>query len=443
MYRHLPFRNFWIVLIPGAILILMCITGSFSRAENTSGGQVSFVMTIGSSKETHIYLTDSTGENLFNLTRSYNLNAGTRYSWSPDGVSMVFTTDAQGIRRLDMDRSVIEVLSSTGSDPAWSPLENTIVYSYSGEIYRLSNINLTRHSAQDFRPFWMPDGRIVFTSDRDASEIRSYIMDPDGENVEDFEIYFQGHRYRARDEDFEIDYQAHTYQEKYNERPFFNWSFDGKHIVFIGLAVDDLDRSRMGIFIQDTDTGEERLIFENPEKYLWGYEEFQNPVLSPDGKKVAFLGNFGSLYVDTEPKKIWNLFIINSDGSGRTQLTHSSYGDNIRRVAWRPSPPSVAVKEKTEAVPAAFVLNPVYPNPFNPSTAISFTLPMRSKVELSLYGVTGQKVRELISGQLSAGRHTVNWDGRDDRGNIVSSGIYIARLGAEGRTAIRKMVMAR
>jgi hypothetical protein len=199
----------------------------------------------------------------------------------------------------------------------------------------------------------------------------------------------------------------------------------------------------MGIFIQDTDTGEERLIYENPEKYVWGYEEFQNPVISPDGKKIAFLGNGDSIYIDRLKREIWNVYCIDSDGANRIQLTHSIYGDTIERVAWRPSPSSVAVREGTGAAPMAVTLDPVYPNPFNPSTAITFTLPAAGRVNLAVYSITGQKVRDLVSGQFSTGRHTVAWDGRDGGGKPASSGIYLVRLEAGGKTAARKMTVVR
>ena len=88
--------------------------------------------------------------------------------------------------------------------------------------------------------------------------------------------------------------------------------------------------------------------------------------------------------------------------------------------------PTAVGEENT--VPDAFRLFPNRPNPFNPSTTIDYTLPKAGKVNLAVYSVTGQKVRELMSGIVTAGSHSVVWDGRDDRGGTVSSGVYISRV---------------
>lgn len=69
-----------------------------------------------------------------------------------------------------------------------------------------------------------------------------------------------------------------------------------------------------------------------------------------------------------------------------------------------------------------------YPNPFNPSTTIVFTLPKEGLVRLTVYNITGGKVRDLVSGRLPVGRHEVRWYGVDDRGNMLSSGVYFIRL---------------
>ena len=83
------------------------------------------------------------------------------------------------------------------------------------------------------------------------------------------------------------------------------------------------------------------------------------------------------------------------------------------------------------------------PNPFNPSTTISFTLPSSGQTSLTVYDITGRKVRELLSGSLPAGAHTAVWDGKDARGIAVSSGVYIARLSAGKFTATGKMLLVR
>ncbi|HCV42924.1 MAG TPA: hypothetical protein DGH68_05535 [Bacteroidetes bacterium] len=85
---------------------------------------------------------------------------------------------------------------------------------------------------------------------------------------------------------------------------------------------------------------------------------------------------------------------------------------------------------KGEAIPTQFVLEQNYPNPFNPQTTISYSLPANSQVSLKIFSVTGQLVRTLQNGENSAGKHVVQWDGLNDRGNSVGSGVYFYRLQA-------------
>ncbi len=83
-----------------------------------------------------------------------------------------------------------------------------------------------------------------------------------------------------------------------------------------------------------------------------------------------------------------------------------------------------------------------YPNPFNPSTSIEFTVRERTKVSLRVYDVSGQLVRTLLEGDRSAGEvHRVTWDGRNDAGQSVASGVYFYRLVASDFTQTKKMVL--
>jgi hypothetical protein len=92
-------------------------------------------------------------------------------------------------------------------------------------------------------------------------------------------------------------------------------------------------------------------------------------------------------------------------------------------------------------LPDRFTLYQNYPNPFNPETRIDFELPQGCRVELSVYNLLGRKVRVLADGDYSAGSHTVAWDGRDDYGSAVSSGVYFYRLTASGISETRKMLL--
>ncbi len=83
-----------------------------------------------------------------------------------------------------------------------------------------------------------------------------------------------------------------------------------------------------------------------------------------------------------------------------------------------------------------------YPNPFNPETNVVFNLMEESNVQLDIYNIKGQKVKQLVSDQLLAGEHSVVWDGDDKSGKSVSSGIYYYMLNVNGKTeAVKKCVL--
>ncbi|MDZ7371787.1 MAG: T9SS type A sorting domain-containing protein, partial [candidate division KSB1 bacterium] len=84
-----------------------------------------------------------------------------------------------------------------------------------------------------------------------------------------------------------------------------------------------------------------------------------------------------------------------------------------------------------------------YPNPCNPVTTLSFEISKESKVELSIFNYLGEKVRSFQIGTLGVGRHSLRWDGNDEFGNNMPSGVYFAELNVEGKTLLHKIVLVR
>jgi hypothetical protein len=89
--------------------------------------------------------------------------------------------------------------------------------------------------------------------------------------------------------------------------------------------------------------------------------------------------------------------------------------------------------------PTAYGLSDAYPNPFNPSTKISYQLPQAGRVTLEIYNMMGQKVKSLVSISQSAGSHVVTWDGTNDMGQTVSAGAYVVRMNAGDFEATRNI----
>jgi len=87
------------------------------------------------------------------------------------------------------------------------------------------------------------------------------------------------------------------------------------------------------------------------------------------------------------------------------------------------------------------LLNGNYPNPFNPTTTISFSVSTEQDIELTIYNIKGQKIKTLYSGTADVGEHTVIWEGKDNSDKQVSSGIYVYKLTTNNKELTRKMLM--
>ncbi|MCA9742611.1 MAG: T9SS type A sorting domain-containing protein [Deferribacteres bacterium] len=99
--------------------------------------------------------------------------------------------------------------------------------------------------------------------------------------------------------------------------------------------------------------------------------------------------------------------------------------------------------ESGSEIPADFAMHPNYPNPFNPSTTISFNLPRTSAVMVKIYDSVGREVRTLVNASLPAGTHRQLWDGRADNGERAASGMYLVRMQAGDFVASRKIMLTK
>jgi hypothetical protein len=110
-------------------------------------------------------------------------------------------------------------------------------------------------------------------------------------------------------------------------------------------------------------------------------------------------------------------------------ILETPYGTEVREI------------DEGETRPSDFVLFQNYPNPFNPRTNIEFVLPKSGQVKIEIFNILGQRVRTLVDEHLRPGRKLVDWDGKDDRGKEVSSGIYLYRIATEEFSEAKKMLL--
>ncbi len=102
---------------------------------------------------------------------------------------------------------------------------------------------------------------------------------------------------------------------------------------------------------------------------------------------------------------------------------------------------ATSVKNSNLMVPANFQVFQNYPNPFNPTTTINYALPTASNVKIVIYDMLGREVRSLVNDEIAAGVHSIVWDGRNNFGGQVASGMYIYRVVAGNYSAVKKMIM--
>ncbi len=128
--------------------------------------------------------------------------------------------------------------------------------------------------------------------------------------------------------------------------------------------------------------------------------------------------------------------LLDPTATASIELLGIDLADGIGRI----TPVRSDLVAQFRPLPDRFALNQNYPNPFNPETVIPFSVPESGALRLSIYNVLGQEVAVLADGNLQAGFHRIVWDGKDDFGCSVASGLYFVRMNADTFTSVRKMM---
>ncbi len=152
----------------------------------------------------------------------------------------------------------------------------------------------------------------------------------------------------------------------------------------------------------------------------------------------AILAGFHGLGVDTTV----SFFFYNDVAKEPiAKVTLNAPQSAAAQTLFKYNAPVTSVASTENNISNSYVLHGNYPNPFNPSTTISFALPTASDVTLAIYNTNGQLVKRLVAGEMSAGRHSFTWDATNERGERVSSGVYLYVIKAGGFTAQKKLVL--
>ncbi|MBC8376104.1 MAG: S8 family serine peptidase [FCB group bacterium] len=138
-------------------------------------------------------------------------------------------------------------------------------------------------------------------------------------------------------------------------------------------------------------------------------------------------------YCGGEYEKLWFRFHFTSDGQNEML---GYFIDHIEFLI----PEAVAIDDEL-SIPTEFTMTQNFPNPFNPSTTIRFALPEVASARLQIFDIQGKLVQTISSPDLSAGWHQTMWDGKDNDGQLVSAGVYMAKLNAGVHTQSIKMLL--
>ncbi len=140
---------------------------------------------------------------------------------------------------------------------------------------------------------------------------------------------------------------------------------------------------------------------------------------------------------DQQPNSV---FAADLDGNGSLDLVTANMPDDNVSVLLNGTS-DVEDEEIVSHLPGTFSLRQNYPNPFNPATVIKYYLKKRCHVELTVYDLLGRKVKTVVDEEKSVGSHSAIWDGTDDSGSKVASGIYFYRLKAGDAVGSKKMIL--
>ena len=430
-----------------------------------------------------VYVMNADGTDLVRLTNNPGYDGSA--SWSPDGQKIAFATYRD-------DKADIYVMEADGSDPVnltndwgfddlpvWSPDGTRIAFqSYRDgnyEIYVMnadgSNlVNLTNHLASDTTPSWSPDGtRIAFRSQRDGHR-EVYVMNADGSNLVNLtnhpaedatpvwspdgsRLVFatdRGNPHRM----YELYVMEVGHTERVNVQPTATTGFGD--LTSLQVRTDETGAWR--VLCQPSSpldiTGYRALHFAFHPGDTRALESPSLRVGTRQGEIDLLAGVSEDMQIDLEmrdwqevelPLELLDIEDPIAAIAFSGNLAGTFYLADIRLVTAAQGRPGTAVTEEQVGLPGRFALEQNFPNPFNSATMMRFALPGNETVELEVFNLMGQKVATLMEGVRPAGTYRMRWDGRDDDGRPLASGVYLYRLrtGDGRQMETRKLVLIR
>ncbi|MFC1607681.1 M56 family metallopeptidase [Candidatus Latescibacterota bacterium] len=339
-------------------------------------------------------------------------------SFSPNGKEIAFTLEVFD-READFDFDSLYD----------SRLNNTSITEYA-PVYLIASVNVDtgekRIIAEDTKSgSWSRDGRYFTYSKHSSPELHVIDLNTGEDHIlihetalspcfsaDNRSIFFSGETSDSTTELFSIptgggtpkQLTFHENDSPVEARIVTDCSPNGEWVLYTGSMSD---HSFLGAF--NTLTGSHRELFPDEPFSL------RSGKFSSDGNQICF-------------------YLSTTDKLGPVQKLY------IGKFAL-PSDVQDITEQETGTEPESLSLTGNFPNPFNASTTIEFSIPSDGFVRLAVYNILGQKVRELSAGDMAQGTHTMVWNGRDDNGMTVSNGTYISHLQLGNHTTTRRMML--
>ena len=212
------------------------------------------------------------------------------------------------------------------------------------------------------------------------------------------------------------------------------------------IAIDHIDNIK-AFSITLKYTGDFETLKYDPSNYL--HEPLILPLkIDKINRTITITGSATDKVVTRESSGTLGNLVFNEGANvSLFELTEAEYVDEKYRlvpiIAKEPIKQRDEAKESNSSISENYetMLNDAFPNPANPSTTISFSIKDQEKVSLKIYSVNGQLVRTLVDKNLGRGKYSIEWDGRDNWGNIVTSGIYFYKFIAGDYSSTKKIVI--
>ena len=203
--------------------------------------------------------------------------------------------------------------------------------------------------------------------------------------------------------------------------------------AIVWIYVDTVEFTGYNFQVFDAVDGEqwEQKIVTNPLAKGW-----QPIVAQIDPAYFVDNGNGGVGDGQPDPSQItkFNIIFLNRGEN----FARTFYVDDIRVIE---SELVTSIINDLNLIPSEFTLTQNYPNPFNPTTTIEYSLENTAEIQLSIFNVLGQKIRTLVNGKQGSGGHSIQWNGRNDAGTTVASGVYVYVLRSDEVMLSRKLML--